>query len=141
MGTPPGYAAASVPSPASAIRVPALAVLSLVVWLSGCGDIDPTPSPNYDGTYELMATPMSPPDQGCAPFTENVVVRGGRLAFTTHGVNMWRGVVDADGVWHGESAYGGRTFKLADGLDVPGVVGQTSAYWCQWHYGFRREGP
>jgi hypothetical protein len=145
MGTPVGKVLASVPSPASAIpslRLPATAVLWLAVWLAGCADIDPTPSSNYDGVYELMATPLSvSSEEACAPFMEKVVVRNGRLAFTTHGVNRWQGVVDADGVWHGESAFGGRTFRLADGIDVPGVIGMSSDDWCQWRYRFRREGP
>lgn len=112
-----------------------------LLLLAGCADISPTASARYDGVYQLTGTPISPssPNVGCPPFTENVVVQDGHAQFVTHGRDEWHGTVDADGVFHGESALGERSFPLAEGINAPGVIGHGSDAWCQWHYSFDQQ--
>jgi hypothetical protein len=60
----------------------------------------------------------------------------GRLNFTVHPPDEWRGYIDRDGYFHGESAYGARTFKLTEGVVVPGEVGLGLFRGCEYHYQF-----
>jgi len=57
-----------------------------VFLLAGCADFGPSSSRDDDGVYQVTATPTSPSSSEirCAPFTEDVVVRDGRVDSVTH---------------------------------------------------------
>ena len=115
-------------------------ILVVALALTGCADLSASPSSRYDGVYELSSKPVAGYESVCPSDKLTVAVVDGRLTFTVHPPDEWRGFIDRDGYFHGESAYGTRSFKLTDGVDVPGAFSRNAYEGCQYHYQFASKG-
>ena len=109
------------------------AIAAAVAFVAGCAG---EPSSRYDGAYELSSTPAKGYEGVCPTDRITVRVVGGKLDFTVHPPDEWHGYVDGEGYFHGQGGYGERTFKLTDGIMVPGQIAPYTPQVCQYLYRF-----
>jgi hypothetical protein len=112
-------------------------IFAVAVLATSCAGPSGSPGSRYDGVYELTSTPTKDYESVCPTDQLKVRVVDGRLNFTVHPPDEWRGYIDSDGYFHGESAYGARTFKLTEGIRVPGDVQRSTLQeGCEYFYKF-----